>query len=532
MSNSSVFSKLGSDIINSKLNPNSMGNFNKKYHHGGNQGNQGNPNNQSNQSNHVQNQGYMNQFKNNSLNNSSQNHPKVNYNSINSILSNANPGLYAPKMSNIGNMGSMNNFNGLINQTQTQNQNLINIEKNNPQNAKGVSSKYSVPSQNSQNSQNQKDRTNLVDSVINSIIETQNKKIHAQVQVSNNTTKNDKPSVHEKSLEHDSNYLHNSSSSLNIHEQLSNLDLSMSMNKNNSLSQGVDSNTSVIVVSEEALDRHVNLWEIILDLELNAENKSTLTVSCRKLISLLSDEIIRKNLNFEIFSNTVLNKAYTKLFKIVQVMLIYFKFILIDFNFESNLKTNVKKIVNSLNEQLLGIIENFVFIKEGTSEKISRDFMDKYNKIIKTHKIKKNSGKDSINANSIYKNLEIIINNLKQFSNNFFKIGYFKPIHTICLDLFRLLDSYTILSLMQVINNNILFYILNTMNSLNEKKTAQIGVVGVTTKQLVFSPTSYLGIGIGGNSSPPYLPNVGSDQYTLVLDLDETLVHFFFVRKL
>ena len=172
------------------------------------------------------------------------------------------------------------------------------------------------------------------------------------------------------------------------------------MNKNNSLSQGVDSNTSVIVVSEEALDRHVNLWEIILDLELNAENKSTLTVSCRKLISLLSDEIIRKNLNFEIFSNTLLNKAYTKLFKIVQVMLIYFKFILIDFNFESNLKTNVKKIVNSLNEQLLGIIENFVFIKEGTSEKISRDFMDKYNKIIKTHKIKKNTGKDSINATS------------------------------------------------------------------------------------------------------------------------------------
>lgn len=500
-----------------------MGNFNKKYHHVGNQGNQANQNNQGNP---VQNQGYMNQIKNNSLNNSSQNHPKVNYNSINSILSNANPGLYAPKMSNMGNLGSMNNFNGLINQTQTQNQNLIQIEKNIPQ--KAVASKYSVQSQNSQNT---KDRTNLVDSVINSIIETQNKKIHAQVQVTNNA-KNDKPSVHEKSMEHDPNYLHNSSSSLNIHEQLSNLDLSMSMNKNNSLSQGVDSNTSVIVVSEEALDRHVNLWEIILDLELNAENKSTLTVSCRKLISLLSDEIIRKNLNFEIFSNTVLNKAYTKLFKIVQVMLIYFKFILIDFNFESNLKTNVKKIVNSLNEQLLGIIENFVFIKEGTSEKISRDFMDKYNKIIKTHKIKKHTGKDSINANTIYKNLEIIINNLKQFSNNFFKIGYFKPIHTICLDLFRLLDSYTILSLMQVINNNILFYILNTMNSLNEKKTAQIGVVGVTTKQLVFSPTSYLGIGIGGNSSPPYLPNVGPDQYTLVLDLDETLVHFFFVRKL
>ena len=46
------------------------------------------------------------------------------------------------------------------------------VEKNIPQ--KAVASKYSVQSQNSQNT---KDRTNLVDSVINSIIETQNKKM-------------------------------------------------------------------------------------------------------------------------------------------------------------------------------------------------------------------------------------------------------------------------------------------------------------------------------------------------------------------
>ena len=36
----------------------------------------------------------------------------------------------------------------------------------------------------------------------------------------------------------------------------------------------------------------------------------------------------------------------------------------------------------------------------------------------------------NIFINNINKNLEIVITTIKQFSNNFFKIGYFNPIGT------------------------------------------------------------------------------------------------------
>jgi hypothetical protein len=76
--------------------------------------------------------------------------------------------------------------------------------------------------------------------------------------------------------------------------------------------------------------------------------------------------------------------------------------------------------------------------------------------------------------------------------------------------------------------NNVIFYLNN--NFVIEKKTAS-----VSNKQLVFNSTGLLGMSINNvnnamaNIIPPFLPNVGPEVYTLVLDLDETLVHFFFV---
>jgi hypothetical protein len=242
----------------------------------------------------------------------------------------------------------------------------------------------------------------------------------------------------------------------------------------------------------------------------------------------LWDEILKRQLNLDIFSNSAINKTYGKIIKVVSVLIIYIKFVLLDFNYENNLKGNLRKLLNSVNEQLLSIIENFVFVKESTMEKISKEFVDKYNKIMKNHKIKK-SNKDRGSINNIYKNLEIVVNSVKQFSNNFFKIGYFKPIHTICLDFFRIIDSFTVSNLVAVVVNNVLYYILMLASSNGGDK--KMGAV--STKTIVFNPSSLLPIGglagINTNLSPPFLPSVGSETYTLVLDLDETLVHFFFV---
>lgn len=154
--------------------------------------------------------------------------------------------------------------------------------------------------------------------------------------------------------------------------------------------------------------------------------------------------------------------------KIASIFIIYVKFILTDFNFDNSLKSNMRKLLNSINEHLINIIDNFIIPQYGLSDgKLFRDFLDKYQRVLKNHKIKKN--KDiGVYSNTIYKNLDMACNNVKQFSNNYFKIGYFKPIHSICFDLFRLLESFTVQSLASAIINNILFYPIN--NTLLEKK--------------------------------------------------------------
>lgn len=49
----------------------------------------------------------------------------------------------------------------------------------------------------------------------------------------------------------------------------------------------------------------------------------------------------------------------------------------------------------------------------------------------------------------------------------------------------------------------------------------------LTNKQIMFNPPSFNMMFQTPN--PPFLPPTSETLYTLVLDLDETLVHFFFV---
>ena len=114
------------------------------------------------------------------------------------------------------------------------------------------------------------------------------------------------------------------------------------------------------------------------------------------------------------------------------------------------LKSNIKRLLSITGDNLLTILLNHVFIKENLQENnmcanVTKDYGDIYMKYIKLKKIKRNH-KEQLNVfcKNINKNLEILISTIKQFSNNFFKIGFFNPIHTIFIDIFRLIDKYKI----------------------------------------------------------------------------------------
>ena len=59
-----------------------------------------------------------------------------------------------------------------------------------------------------------------------------------------------------------------------------------------------------------------------------------MNVNVRKLIAFVNEEIMKKNMSFEIFSYPIVSKAYEKIFKVTLILLVYFKFILFDFNYD------------------------------------------------------------------------------------------------------------------------------------------------------------------------------------------------------
>lgn len=329
-------------------------------------------------------------------------------------------------------------------------------------------------------------------------------------------TKSPPPSIDNNlNLNQNNNELNNNIKKIN--------NLNANTNKENQLNPNID---------EKMMETHFKLWEILVNMELHAENKMGLGNQIKKLFNLMETDINvdanNKNIG-DIFNNNQLNSIYNKTIKIALILSIYIKFILLDFNFELTIKSNIKRLSSLINENLLSILCSQVFIKDNIHENnlcsnIKREFIDQYTRLVKLKKIRKNT-KEQLNnfCRNINRNLDIAISSIKQFSNNLFKIGYFNPIHNICFDMFRLIDTYKIADISNIIINYIFFYVLH--NNQNDKKN--------TTKMVSFgsNPNSLAAFGFI-NVPSPYLdklpPEIQSYTYTLALDLDETLVHFVY----
>ena len=277
---------------------------------------------------------------------------------------------------------------------------------------------------------------------------------------------------------------------------------------------------------EKSIELHLKLWEGFLNMELYVDNKNGISNHVKKILILMEKEFVVKNKNNNnIFKNPLLNKIYSKIIKIYFVLIAYIKFLLVDFNYEITIKTNVKKLLSNVSSHLLSLLVN----NHGSNDisKINKEFYEIYSKMIKIKKIRRSKDAFSLYCNNMIKNLDLSIYIIKQFSNNFFKIGYFKPIHTILFEIFLLIDNYSIEDVGNIIINCVLYYLLH--KNPNEKKTS-------TTIPSIIS----FGAGLSNalealgfiDVPAPYLPKLPENEekttYSLVLDLDETLVHFFF----
>lgn len=122
----------------------------------------------------------------------------------------------------------------------------------------------------------------------------------------------------------------------------------------------------------------------------------------------------------------------------------------------------------------------------------------------------------------------IINTKLLYYYSIYFKIGYFKPIHTICFDFLRNIDKTSLVSLKDTIINFVLFSLIASASEEQRYKNS----TELKVKNIIFSLPGFGGFGFL-NSPPistPYLPALDTTKhkYTLVLDLDETLVHYFY----
>ena len=238
---------------------------------------------------------------------------------------------------------------------------------------------------------------------------------------------------------------------------------------------------------------------------------------------------IQKNISNDLclFSFPVLNKIFNNCIK---SQLCLYSSILISisqlpvFDFNIILKNYFLKIFKEISFSLINIFEHF--IKEELYNKYSdliniclrNDFIDNYNKILKEHKVHFNKKREIIKI--AMNNIGKSVNSLKFYSSSNLKYSLIKPYGD---SLNQLLYSFEIKSLYQFIDL-FLYTILYGELKLNKKNIFQTNI----NKNINFN-ISGSSIKNKINDSPPYLPPINPKyKFTLVLDIDETLIHFFF----
>ena len=228
--------------------------------------------------------------------------------------------------------------------------------------------------------------------------------------------------------------------------------------------------------------------------------------------------INNSNVNDNFFLFPYMNNILHKCIK-VQMLIFSSLFITLSqlgiYEINAMFKNHFHKIIKELSNPLFNLFELFIHdeinIKypEMIKSNLRLDFDERFNKLYLENKINKGYKNNEL-LSIINKNIDKSTNSLKYYSTLNLKYSLIKPYGDALNQLIISIERKNLIQFSNIILKTLLFGELE----INKNKL-------LTRPQLINSI----------NNITPFLPPIDSKyKYTLVLDMDETLIHFFFTH--
>ena len=241
---------------------------------------------------------------------------------------------------------------------------------------------------------------------------------------------------------------------------------------------------------------------------------------------------------YNIFNFNLINNLFQKCIKLQICYYAAFMICLSQLSYDdidSMIKTHFEKIIKEISNPLYNIFKIFIMneVKERYSKMLSNvvrpNFFLHFNKYFIEDKLFFSMNKSEI-LKIISNNINKSSDSLKSFSNYNLKNSAIKPFGDAYNQMLLKLERKTLKKFIEIFLNMILFGELEINKQKIQKNLESPPKINSKSrfnikKNINLGSSLYNNI----NESPPFLPEINDNyKYTLVLDMDETLVHFFF----
>ena len=337
--------------------------------------------------------------------------------------------------------------------------------------------------------------------------------------------------------------------------KIENIDISMNFLKD------LSNNTTNFVSFLKLIQSHMDIALLFENLENNGNNyfkrKLNYNISNDKIIKLhnllnnyfnILTSIYGKNENEPISSPMAkmfldnfflyqsINVIFHKCLKI-QICLFCSIFVTLSqlgtYEISAMIKNHFNQITKDILNPLLNIFDTFIKEEinlnypELITINLRPDFNEHFNKFHKIQKYSQNL-KNSELITLISKNLDKCVNSMKYYSTLNLKYSTIKPFGDALNQLLFSIDRKTLNQFSTITLTTLLFGELesNKNRSMQNCLSSNIQLIKNLNKGLI-------GSSISNNVTdfPPFLPQINKKyKYTLVLDMDETLIHYFFTH--